>query len=320
MEFRQIRYALAVAKERSFSHAATRLNVSQSAVSEQVKLLEARLGFALFHRTGRGVEVTDAGRAYLAEAQRVVGDLMSLDDVARRLKGQDQLTLTVGLGSGMAAMVIPPLFTPPASGQLRPRLNIRTAPTKVVFSELFEERLDAAFAVITQQDRTPSGLTSEHLAEVEMVLAVAKGHRLARLEQPVDLAQVFDEPLIMSELGVGYGQIVTEMFEGLGLRPNVLSVVDNIETQLVIVRAGVGVAFVPPSAAQLDIALATVETVRVTPSPRFVLGFYRRRQPLSRAKEEQLRRMLKAVQGWLTTPGKTLPGPTTEFGSGPLVD
>ena len=48
MEFRQIRYALSVAKERSFTKAATRLNISQSAVSEQVRLLEDAIGFALF--------------------------------------------------------------------------------------------------------------------------------------------------------------------------------------------------------------------------------------------------------------------------------
>lgn len=317
MEFRQIRYALAVARERSFSHAATRLNVSQSAVSEQVKLLEARIGFSLFRRTGRGVEVTDAGRAYLVEAQRVISDLMGLDDVARRIKGPDQLTLTIGLGSGMAAMVIPALFATPAPGKLRPRLNIRTAPTRVVFDELFEERLDAAFAVIADQDRTPSGLTAERLAEVEMVLAVPKGHRLARLAQPVDLACAFEEPLIMSELGVGYGQIVTEMFERLGLRPYLLSVVDNIETQLAIVRAGAGVAFVPPSAAELDIAHATVEIVPVTPAPQFVLGFYRRRRPLSRPKEEQLKRLPDAVRQWLTTKAGTLPCIAADVGSGP---
>ena len=92
MEFRQIRYALAVAKERSFTKAAGRLRISQSAVSEQVKLLEERVGFSLFRRTGRGIEPTERGRMFLYEAERVVTDLMNLSDVARRLSG-------VGLGS-----------------------------------------------------------------------------------------------------------------------------------------------------------------------------------------------------------------------------
>ena len=62
MEFRQIRYALSVAKERSFTAAARRLNISQSAVSEQVHLLEEEIGFSLFRRTPRGIELTEQGR------------------------------------------------------------------------------------------------------------------------------------------------------------------------------------------------------------------------------------------------------------------
>ena len=60
MDFRQLRYALSVSKERSFTKAAKRLNISQSAVSEQVKLLEDEIGFPLFRRTPRGIEVTKA--------------------------------------------------------------------------------------------------------------------------------------------------------------------------------------------------------------------------------------------------------------------
>ena len=77
VDFRQIRYALSVAKERSFTNAAIRLNISQSAVSEQVKLLEDEIGFPLFRRTPRGIEVTERGRTFLYEAERVVGDVMA---------------------------------------------------------------------------------------------------------------------------------------------------------------------------------------------------------------------------------------------------
>src|SRR6516165_7060735 len=110
MEFRQIRYALSVAKERSFTKAAHRLNISQSAVSEQVRLLEEEVGFPLFARTPRGIELTERGRTFLYEAERVVGDVLSLSDTARRLKGALSDTLTIGMGSGMAQIFMPRLF------------------------------------------------------------------------------------------------------------------------------------------------------------------------------------------------------------------
>lgn len=295
MEFRQIRYALTVAKERSFTRAAARLNVSQSAISEQVKQLEGRIGFLLFRRTGRGVEVTEPGRSYLAEAQRVASDLISLDDVARRLKGRDQETLTLGVGSGMASLIAPALLQVRGHGLRRLRLDIRTAPTRVAFGELFEERLDAAFAVDADPERIPAGLKCERLGGIEMVLAVPPEHRLAGLDAPVDVARVFDEPLIMSELGVGYGQIVSELFESLGLRPNLLSIVDNIETQLAVVRARAGVAFVPPSAAALDVRYGTIAVVRTQPAARFELALFRRKQLLSHRKEAELGRIAALV-------------------------
>jgi DNA-binding transcriptional LysR family regulator len=82
LDFRQLRYALSVYKERSFTKAAKRLNISQSAVSEQVKLLEEEIGFELFNRTSGGIESTDRGRTFLYESERVMGDLLSLSDSA----------------------------------------------------------------------------------------------------------------------------------------------------------------------------------------------------------------------------------------------
>lgn len=301
MEFRQIRYALAVARDRSFTRAASRLNVSQSAISEQVKQLEARLGFSLFRRTGRGVDVTDAGRAYLAEAERVASDLMSLDEVARRIKGRDRERLVLGLGSGMAPLIVPLLHAGGEGSLRRPRVDIRTAPTRVVFAELFEERLDAAFAVTADAERVPTGLMSERLGEVEIILAVPPEHPLARLRQPVDLGRVFEEPLVMSEFGVGYGQIVAEAFDALGLRPHTLAMVDNIETQLVIVRSRGGIAFVPAPAAALDIRLGVLTGLSVSPRLRFDLGFFRRRQPLSRQKEAEMARIPALIRGQLAS-------------------
>jgi len=110
LDFRQLRYALSVSKERSFTKAAKRLNISQSAVSEQVKLLEEEIGFELFRRTSGGIESTDRGRTFLYESERVMGDLLSLSDTARRLRGALSDTLMIGMGSGMAQIFIPRIF------------------------------------------------------------------------------------------------------------------------------------------------------------------------------------------------------------------
>jgi DNA-binding transcriptional LysR family regulator len=136
LDFRQLRYALSVYKERSFTKAAKRLNISQSAVSEQVKLLEEEIGFELFRRTSRGIEATDRGRTFLYESERVMGDLLSLSDTARRLRGAPQDTLKLGMGSGMAQIFIPRMFADLRNNLPGVRLEILTAPTKNIFNEV----------------------------------------------------------------------------------------------------------------------------------------------------------------------------------------
>ena len=297
MDFRQLRYALSVSKERSFTGAAKRLNISQSAVSEQVKLLEEEIGFELFHRTSRGIESTDRGRTFLYESERVMGDLLSLTDTARRLRGALSDTLMIGMGSGMAQIFIPRMFADLKRDLPGVRLEIMTAPTKNIFNELHEERIDAGIAIESNPDRLPAGLIFDRLVDAEMALITHPKHALARSKQPIDIGRLLAEPFIMSELTVGYGQVVFSLFTDLGIRPNILAVVDNIETMKMIVQAGGGIAIVPRACAENEVALGLLKALAIAPARNVSLSLFRRHEPLSRRKETallKLRELLKA--------------------------
>ena len=297
MDFRQLRYALSVSKERSFTGAAKRLNISQSAVSEQVKLLEEEIGFELFHRTSRGIESTDRGRTFLYESERVMGDLLSLTDTARRLRGALSDTLMIGMGSGMAQIFIPRMFADLERDLPGVRLEIMTAPTKNIFNELHEERIDAGIAIESNPGRLPAGLIFDRLADAEMALITHPKHALARSKQPIDIGRLVAEPFIMSELTVGYGQVVFSLFTDLGIRPNILAVVDNIETMKMIVQAGGGIAIVPRACAENEVALGLLKALAIAPARNVSLSLFRRHEPLSRRKEAallKLRELLKA--------------------------
>jgi DNA-binding transcriptional LysR family regulator len=297
LDFRQLRYALSVYKERSFTKAAKRLNISQSAVSEQVKLLEEEIGFELFRRTSRGIEATDRGRTFLYESERVMGDLLSLSDTARRLRGAPQDTLKLGMGSGMAQIFIPRMFADLSNNLPGVRLEILTAPTKNIFNELHEERLDAGIAIESDPERLPAGLVFERLIDAEMVLITHPKHALARSKQPVDIGRLVAEPIVMSELTVGYGQVVLSLFTDLGIKPNILAVVDNIETIKMIVQSEGGIAIVPRACAENEVTLGLLKALSIQPARNVVFSLFRRREPMSRRKESallNLQHMLKA--------------------------
>jgi DNA-binding transcriptional LysR family regulator len=291
MDIRQIRYALTVAKERSFTNAATRLNISQSAVSEQVKLLEERVGFQLFRRNGRGVEPTEHGRTFLAQAERVASDLLSLMDVARRLRGLGGETLRVGIGSGLAGAVLPRLFGgEPHSGDVL--IEIRTAPTRVIFDELHAERLDLGIVVDVTPDRVPSGLSVVRLLEVEMVAIAPLGTELPLVHGRVDLARLGDTPMILNELSVGYGQIVNSLLSDLGVRPRIVALVDNVETIKVMVRAGVATALVPASSTEDEARFGLMQVHPVTPACRALINIYTSGHRLSGRKADLIEPLL----------------------------
>jgi DNA-binding transcriptional LysR family regulator len=297
LDFRQLRYALSVSRERSFTKAARRLNISQSAVSEQVKLLEEEIGFELFRRTSGGIESTDRGTTFLYEAERVMGDLLSLSDTARRLRGALSDTLTIGMGSGMAQIFIPRMFADLKTDLPGVRLDILTAPTRNIFNELHEEKIDAGIAIESDPDRLPAGLIFDRLADAEMALITHPRHALARSKQPVDIGRLLAEPFIMSELTVGYGQVVFSLFTDLGIRPNILAVVDNIETMKMIVQSGGGIAIVPRACAENEVTLGLLKALSIAPARNVVFNLFRRREPLARRKEAALLKLREMLRG-----------------------
>ena len=295
MEFRQIRYALAVAKERSFTKAAARLSISQSAVSEQVKLLEGSIGFHLFRRTGRGIEATERGRMFLYEAERVVGDLMNLSDVARRLSGVGVEALIIGIGSGLAPILLPRMF-PRDAFPANLHLEIKTAPTRVIFDELHDDRLDLGIVAEVAPDRVPSGLAGTPLFELDMMLILPPRHKLAAKKGAVDIALLMEEPIIMNELSIGYGQIVSQMFNDLGIRPRIRAVVDNVETIKVMVQTGAGIAVIPAGAAEMESKLGLLEVRPISPARPIAIQAYRSHHGLPRRKELLVDTLLEPIR------------------------
>ena len=144
-------------------------------------------------------------------------------------------------------------------------------------------------------DLVPSGLSVRRLFEVDLVLITQPGRLPAASGGPVDPRRIMEEPIIMSELSVGYGVAVMDMLADLGVRPRIRAVVDNIETMKVMVQSGIGHAFIPAGAADNEVALGLLEVVPLAPARRITIESYRPRMGLSKHKEQLYARF---VSGW----------------------
>src|SRR3984893_8438059 len=121
--------------------------------------------------------------------------------------------------------------------------------------------------------------------------------RWPRSKQPVDIGRLLAEPFIMSELTVGYGQVVLSLFTDLGIKPNILAVVDNIETIKMIVQSEGGIAIVSRACAENGVTMGLLKALSIHRARIVAFSLLRRREPMSRRKETallRLREMLKA--------------------------
>ena len=138
----QLEYALAVAREGSFSKAAKSCFVTQPALSMQIQKLEDELGARLFDRSARPISPTQAGEILLAQFQRVVDEHRCIDDVASTLKGALSGPFRLGIIPTVAPSLLPRILA--AFGRDHPsvELSVRELPTAQVVRALRRDELD----------------------------------------------------------------------------------------------------------------------------------------------------------------------------------
>jgi DNA-binding transcriptional LysR family regulator len=169
MELRHLTVFVAVAEEASFTRAADRLHMVQSAVSASVRGLERELGAALFDRTTRRVELTDAGDALLPEARQVLAAVTVAREAVDQVSGGLRGTLRLGTMQGQAMR---PISVPRLVAGFRaehPGVEVHVSHTggSVAMAEQVRTgRLDLAF--VSLPDRRPSGLTLTPISSERM--------------------------------------------------------------------------------------------------------------------------------------------------------
>jgi LysR family hydrogen peroxide-inducible transcriptional activator len=263
VNLRDLRYALVVGRQLSFSRAAEICGVTQPALNEQIHKLERELGVDLFEREGRTIRVTPIGAAILAQARVALEAVERIADLARA--GSDPL---VGpLRVGIIPTVAPYLLTTLLTGA---RERLPDAPLVVIeqLTTQLIERLTHGFldAAIVATDHHEDGLMEIPLYDEPFWLAVARDHPLATRDS-AKLSEVDPASLML----LVDGHCLRDQTLALCSDPNRLHVPTSdvagtsLDTLLQLVAAGLGSTIVPALA--LDVARGTgVATVQLADS------------------------------------------------------
>jgi DNA-binding transcriptional LysR family regulator len=245
VELRHLRYFVAVAEELHFRRAAERLYVAQPAVSEQIRKLECELGVQLFERTQRSVLLTDAGRALLVEARRVLQHAEVACQAAREARDAAAARLRIGyvpdvLPASMARALLQLAIAAPAVDVV-----LETGRALDLLQAVRDRRLDAA---VTGLPAPTSGLHVTSLGSERLVAAV----RSDRTSLAISLGELAAQRLLTlpRDADPALYDTIIALFRDAGLAPKLHTASDaRVEAVLLGIASGGGAALLPAAAA-----------------------------------------------------------------------
>lgn len=243
LELRLLRSFCAVAEELHFRRAAVRLHATQSAVSQQVKELEQRLGVALFARNRRRVELTDAGRSLYGDAREILAKaettVLRTREAASGLRG----TLTFGLIGAATFEPMPALMRTVRDRAPDIGFRVREMTAREQFAALRDGSLDAG--MVRAEPRT-ADLQLRTVWREAVICLLPEGHRLAARDR-VAVSDLEGEPIL--NLSRDYDPAAHDLYVGLyrkaGFEPNIVHEVSQIATILFVIAATGCVALGP---------------------------------------------------------------------------
>lgn len=232
MELRHLRYFVAVHSCLSFRRAAQQVHVTQSTLSHQIGQLESELGSRLFDRVGKHLVVTEAGDAFIVFARRA---LMEVDDGVRALAtspGGVQGSIRIGTTNTFNLRFIPSCLAALRERHPALRVSVVELTADGVAGRLLNAQVDVGVSYRCSQ---MNGLAFEPLYDEQMVLVVAKSHRLARRKR-VRVAELHGLPLVLPPGDFATRQILDEAFAAVSARPAVVAEFNTITPMLGYVR------------------------------------------------------------------------------------
>lgn len=255
MELRHLQHFVAVAEDQHFTRAAERLMVSQSGLSASIRALERELQTPLFVRTTRRVALTEAGRALLGEAERILTQVRAAHEAVAAVQGVLRGTLSLGAEQCIGGVDVAGLLAAFRRRHPDVEIRLRQAGSEALADEVAAGRLDLAFAIRTRGDS--DHLRSVPLSSEPMTALCHPSHPLA-LAGAVTPQELGGEAFVDFHPDWGPRRITDEVFTTACVRRTVALEVNDVHSLLDLVEEGLGVAVVPRHFAHKRAALTAL--------------------------------------------------------------
>ena len=273
MNLHHLEDLLAVSETGSFSRAAERRHLTQSALSRSIQTLEAELGATLIDRIGKRSELTPLGRNVVARARRIVLDAADLRRNVELIKHGNAGSIRVGLCSAPAAILMTSFLVQMARRRSAIKVSMFPIDTELHLAKLQQSSFDAL--VVASRLITPSPeLTISQLGEMRAGFICRAGHPLLKSAQPVTFAAVLNYPLASTPLNNEVAQLLIDLFGPLVDPQQAVSLrSENIANLIETVKASDAVFFGIIATARADMEAGRVVELKTVPEVRIKSRF-----------------------------------------------
>ena len=287
LDIYELKTFLNAAETENFSEAARQLNLTQPAVSMQIRAMEKRLGIRLFHRAGRTLTLTEQGKAFIPMARDIVQRAIQVEEEIETLKGEVVGQLRIGCSTTTGKYYLPRLVARFQRQYPRVQVIIRTQSRQIVTSELCEGLLHLA---VFSAYPTCADVEHRHFFDDHVVLVVSSKHPWAKLDviNPQDLRNA---NFIMRNQKSGTREALELALHQAGVMMDDLNVVmeiGNSEAISMAVEENIGAAFISRTVARQGIELGKLKEIHVTglSLSREIFISYSHRHPATSAQTE----------------------------------
>ena len=281
MTLEQLRIFACVAELENMTAAARRLNLTQSAVSAAIAALEDRYGVKLFHRVGRGIELNEAGKAFLAEAGNVLKHSSVAETVLKELGGLERGSLRLIASQTIAAYWLPQRLALFHERYPRLQIDVRVGNTEQAANKVQEGMVDIG---IVEGNVDNPALAQWEIGRDELQLV---GNRDFRSEA-IDTAWLQQARWIMREPGSGTRSTLEQHLRELGVDPETLDialVLPSNESVRTAVEAGAGIAVMSSLVTDAAVAAGNLKVAPMRFSPRAFYGLRHKERHRTKASD-----------------------------------